>query len=389
MVEKIIMGGLAVSLFLGQGAFGQVQVKNPAMKRVLVFRPNQDAIRGLLAEIRDESIVVLTSEREVTVPFSEISRILRTYERGRVRGPIYGAILGGYAGAYWYTSSSDNGGFVESGFPLGYLLVVPSSIAIGLGIGYLVELGSSQKDEVFDFTGSDSAKARERSRLTDAATHEPRESNVHITIQGSHVHASMPELNPGGSTDYYGGNRISRFKLLRKAQVTYSPAPDIEAGVALVWFGDPPQSSYGYENFANGDSKHYQGTQSFEALGKCVVVLYNPLYHVMESRFVLKVGGGVGTASIDYTRTTSAWSYIQDGVGSQQNSLFSVSENVVVGYLFGQVEYEAVDGLSIGLVLDKVFGPSRDAPAVPEANIPAQTLDFGSSSVGFTISVHF
>jgi hypothetical protein len=62
---------------------------------------------------------------------------------------------------------------------------------------------------------------------------------------------------------------------------------------------------------------------------------------------------------------------------------------VVVGYLFGQVEYEAVDGLSFGLVLDNVFGPSRDAPAVPEANIPARTRDFGNSSVGFTISVHF
>jgi hypothetical protein len=113
------------------------------------------------------------------------------------------------------------------------------------------------------------------------------------------------------------------------------------------------------------------------------------LYRILESRFTVKVGGGFGTASIDYTRTTSAWSYVQFGTGSQQSSLFTVSENILVGYLFGQVEYEVVDGLSLGLVADNVFGPSRDAPAVPEANIPAQALNFGNSSVGFTMSIHF
>jgi hypothetical protein len=43
----------------------------------------------------------------------------------------------------------------------------------------------------------------------------------------------------------------------------------------------------------------------------------------------------------------------------------------------------------VGLVVDNVFGPSRNAPAVPEANIPGQELPFGNSSVGFTLGFHF
>jgi len=98
------------------------------------------------------------------------------------------------------------------------------------------------------------------------------------------------------------------------------------------------------------------------------VALYKPLYDLLDPRLDLKVGGGFGAASIDYSRTTTVWAYTQSGTGSQLNSSFSVSDNFVVAYLFVQLEFELVDGLSLGLVADKVFGPSRDAPAVSEAN---------------------
>jgi len=88
MANNIIIAGVLVCLFLSQATFGQAQVKSTAMKQAIIFRPNQDAIRGKLAEIREEDIVVLSSEREVTVPFAEISRIILTYEQGPGRGTI-------------------------------------------------------------------------------------------------------------------------------------------------------------------------------------------------------------------------------------------------------------------------------------------------------------
>jgi len=389
MAKNIISTGVLVCLFLSQVTFGQVLVKSTAMKQALIFRPNQDAIRGKLAEIREESIVVLSSDREVIVPFAEISRIILTYEQGPGRGLLYGAVLAGYASTYVLATSQDNSGFVESRDLPWYLIVVVPSIALGAGIGYLVDPGFGQKEEVFDFTGTDQAKTQEKSRLTAAAINGSRESKVHITLQGSQVHTNMPKLAVPGSYTSFDNSSTSEFRILRKAQATYSVVPEVEVGVAWVWFSEPPQSSFGYEAINSTDNISYNVFQSFDASGKYVVALYEPLYRLVDQRLDLKVGGGVGTASIEYSRTTTVWTYTQSGSSTQQNSMFNVSENSLVAYLFVQLEFQIVDGLSLGLVADKVFGPSRDAPAVPEARIPLQTLRFGNTSVGFTISLHF
>ncbi len=357
------------------------------MNQVLVFRPNQDVIRGKLVEIRDESIVVLTSEREVTIPFSEISRMILNHDRARGRGPLYGAVLAGYVSTYALAQSEDQGGFVESRDLSWYLLVVGPSIALGAGLGYLIDQGPVQTEEGFDFTGSDEAKAREKSRLRAAATRQSRESKVHITFQGSHVYPNIPKLLAGSS--YYSSNTVSRFNVLRKAQLTYSVVPELEAGVALVWFSEPPQYGFEYESLGNGNSRSSSATQSFKATGKYIVASYKPFPHILDPRIDFKVGGGIGTASIDYVRTTSVWTYRQVGTSVQENSSFNVSDNFFVSYLFGQIEFELVEGLTIGMVADKVFGPSREAPAVPEANIPAQVLRFDNASLGFTINMHF
>jgi hypothetical protein len=371
MGKNLIIAGALICLFLGQKTLGQVQVKITAMKQGLIFRPNQDAIRGKIAEIREECIVVLSSEREVTVPFADISRIILTYEQGSGRGTIYGAVLAGYASTYVLVTSQDHGGFVRSrDLPI-YLIGVVPSIALGVGIGYLVDPGSAQKEEVFDFTGTDEAKGQEKSHLVRAATHGSSERKVHISFQGSHVNAS------------YDNSAISGFNMLRKAQMTYSAAPEIEVGIALVWFGEPPQSADAFEILTNGDFKFSYVSQTLEASGKYIVGSYKPLYHLVDSWLNLKVGGGLGIAPIDYNRSTTI-----SGITPQYSS-FNIADNSLSAYFFGQLDFELVEGLSVGLIADKVFGPSRDAPAVPKANIPTQTISFGNTSVGFTVSFHF
>jgi hypothetical protein len=398
MASRCIISGVVLYACVCQILVGQVRVTSSVMKQALIFRPNQEVIRGTIAEIGEQSIVVLSSGQEIVVPIADISRIIWTCDPRPARGFLCGAILGGYASSYLYTRSLNNNGFFETGNALVFFLVVPPSMAIGAGIGYLIDPGSARKEVLFDFAGSDEERARERARLIEAATDGSRGSNLHVTLQASQVFAHMPELNLPNSFSSYEISRVTGFNLLRKAQVTYSVAPEWEIGVALVWFGEPSQSSYGYEHSysQNPDSnvnKTLTGLQSFEAIGKCIVASYNPLYYILDSRFAFKVGGGFGTASIDFKRTTSlyTWSYgnSQYGSNSLQDSHFSISDDYLVGYIFGQIEFELVDGFSLGLVADKVFGPSSDIPAVPEANIPARTLSFDNTSVGFSINVSF
>jgi hypothetical protein len=399
MASKCGIAGMVLCLLLFQIALGQVHVTSTVMKQALIFRPNQEVIRGTIAEIGEQSIVVLSSGQEIAVPIADISRIIWTCDPGPARGFLCGAILGGYASSYIYTRSLNNNGFFETGNALMFFLVVPPSMAIGAGIGYLINPGSARKEVLFDLAGSDEERARERVRLIEAATDGSRGGDLHVTLQASQVFAHMPELNLPNSFSSYEISRVTGFNLLRKAQVTYSVAPEWEIGVALVWFGEPLQSSYGYEYSysENPDSnlnKTLTGLQSFEAFGKCIVASYNPLYYILDSRFVFKVGGGFGTASINFKRTTSlfTWSYDgygQNGTNSLQDSYFRISDDYPVGYIFGQIEFTLVDGFSLGLVADKVFGPSSDVPAVPEANIPARTLSFENTSVGFSINFSF
>ncbi|MEK9138012.1 MAG: hypothetical protein AAB393_12875, partial [Bacteroidota bacterium] len=353
MAKNTINARVLLCLFLSQVTIGQVQVKSTDMKQALIFRPNQDAIRGRLAEVGEEHIVVLSSNREVTVPFADISRVILTHEHGPGRGPFYGAVLAGYASAYLFGTSREHGGFAESPSTPWILLGVLPSIAIGAAIGYLVDPGYSQVEEVFDFRGSGEEKSRERSRLVRAAVDVSRERKVHITFQGSHVNSSIPKLSLPGAYPYYDDGVTSRFNLLRRVQATYSLVPEVEAGIAIVWFGEPPQFTFGYEFLGTGDSRNYNGSQTFEAIGKYVVALYNPLYHVLDSHIDFKVGGWLGAASISYRRTTTVWTYLQSGTSSPQGSYFEISDNFLVGYLFGQLEFELVDGLSLGLVADK------------------------------------
>jgi hypothetical protein len=359
------------------------------MNEALIFRYHQDAIHGTLAEIREEYVVVLSSEHEVQVPFREISRILLTFEHGLGRGPITGALLAGYASACILATSHGHGGYVESPDLPWYPLVVVPSIALGAGIGFLVDPGSGQKEEVFDFTGTDADRAREKSRLERDVTQGWRASQVHISFQGSRVNPNIPKLVLPGSTIYYDNSTTTTFNVLRKAQVTYSVVPEVEVGVALVWFSEPPELSSGYETASNRDTKIINGFQWFEATGKYIVAFYNPLYHRIDPRLDINVGGGLGTASIDYRRTITVWTNTPSGTSLQQDFSFNVPENSAVGYLACQLQFKLFEGFSVGLVADKVFGPSRDAPAVPEAGVPAQIVHFDNASVGFTIGLDF
>jgi hypothetical protein len=79
-----------------------VHAQEKSLKRIIVFRPEKDAIGGRLISVDDHGMVVLSATREETIPFEEISRIILTGESRSSKGAVYGAVLGAYASVAFF-----------------------------------------------------------------------------------------------------------------------------------------------------------------------------------------------------------------------------------------------------------------------------------------------
>jgi hypothetical protein len=372
------------------------QERSSSLRRIIVFRPGQQAISGRLTVVEDRHIVVLTTTTEEKIYFEDMSRIILAGESRRGMGVLYGAIAGGYASSYLLgTDRGQSGGFLrrETYSPLALLIIIAPSILVGSGLGYLVDPGSDGKEEFFDFTGSSNQRRVEEKRLKDLFEGNAGERTIHIAIQGSQVYPSVLTDNaPPGSYPSGDYNSLTDFNILRRFQVTYSFRPEVEVGISVVWFGEPARNAYSFESLPSGASRNVNSTKSLDAVGRYLVGAYKPFHQSLDKRFALVVGAGIGFASIDYSSsgTLYEYSYVNNQyLYSNQNSSVHVTDNPFSGFLFGEFRVKCDDGLTLGIAIDHVFAPSKTAPADPLLGISAQTLNFGNTSFGFTIGLHF
>ena len=296
MHHRIIVALSVVCCFLGFDSAAQSQTDSRVRHEILIFRTDREVLRGAAVDLRGDTIVVSSPLGDVTLSFAAISRIILRLEAGPSRGPIYGGVLAAYASAAIILSVGDRDGFVKPDNLAAYGLLAIPSIAVGVGIGYLFDHDSRPVEDVFDFTGSDAEKDRERGRLIAALARVQHRRKIHVSLQSGEVYSNLPALvlpDPYGNYDHSAANG---FNLLRKIQVTYSVTPEVEAGAGLLWFGETGQSRFGYEYFADGSNKTYSELQSFNALGKMAVATYEPLKQLLGPGFSVKLGGGVGAA---------------------------------------------------------------------------------------------
>ena len=68
---------------------------------------------------------------------------------------------------------------------------------------------------------------------------------------------------------------------------------------------------------------------------------------------------------------------------------YEFSNTRLSGVVYTQFECFLYPNLSLGLIADYVYGPSVQVPAYPEMGLAAQSLRFGSASVGFVLGTHF
>ncbi|MBI5463601.1 MAG: hypothetical protein HY966_01450 [Ignavibacteriales bacterium] len=365
-----------------------------SLQHALVFRPGQEVLSGRIVDVKDDHLVLLTNRSEEVVPFSEVSRIIVRTTASSGRGVLYGAVLGGYVGMLAFGTEQNSGGYLSSGSSrvFGFLVGVLPSLALGAGLGYLIDSGPSEKEELIEFTGSTDSRRNAIARLRSGLGRTDSHQRIHVSFQGSQVNPSIPPLELPSQYHSSAYDGYTNFNILRRLQATYSIVPEVELGAGIVWFGQPEKMGSGYENLSNNQSRSWYSRQKFEANGKYVMVSYKPFVSVLDRQFSINVGGGLGIASVDYLRdiTISTYDYTStSGQSAPQYSSFAVVDGFPSGYLYGELQFNLDEHLSLALMADKVFTPSKESPPVPEAQIPQQALAFGNSSFGFSIGLHF
>jgi hypothetical protein len=400
-IVRICLYSLFAAILLSVSLLAQERLA--LSRRVIVFCPNQDALSGRLIRVGDSSISVLTAKREEKILFENISRIVLSGEKKASKGVVYGAILGGY-GAVAILGQSENYTPKPTGYLMSnnlstwvFLLIVTPSILAGGGIGYLIDPGSDGTEEMFYFTGSEDSRNAERQRLTGALSNVERDHTVHLSVQGSQVYPSVikrdeSQSSYGGGFGYGGYNNVMSFNIYRRVQLTYTIHPNVEVGIASVLFGEPSQYIDINEYSSSGNSRYGNTQITLDAVGRYAVVAYMPFPELSGGPYEISLGGGIGIAAIDYERQSFVTeNTVVNGIytTTTKTSTFKFSENLVTGYLYGQASAELIDGLTIGLVLDHVFAPSKEAPADVVFGMARKTLPFGNTSLGFTIGLHF
>ena len=400
MNRSIFFCTIAAMFMFGATSKAKTNLKD--YKRVLVFRSshfdpqsglsvNSPPVNGYLAAIVQDTLHVLTTSGEEAICRTDITRVIVRGEPRAGEGLGYGMLIGGYAGLYFLGSEGNNGTFLHNNIsdaPWVILLGLLPGFAIGAGVGYLVDPGSDGKDELFDLTANADPGQTGWHRLMEKLKPQGRENKFHISIQGSHLYNfnfGDPFMNDYGSSD------VSSFNLLRKLQCTYSNSPQLELGVALTPFGSHRMNRYGYTSLTPTTYRSTYMEKNLSATGYYFVAQYNPLNQGNPERFDLHIGGGVGLMSSDYRRDITSTAYDYSNQTSQNLGPFyyANSQSALSGMIYSEISMQLYDGLTLGVVLDRIIVEGLDDPGEQSIGYAPSTLNLGTWSFGITIGAHF
>jgi hypothetical protein len=240
-------------------------------------------------------------------------------------------------------------------------------------------VGGSTETESFDFTKSEEANQQEWNRLLDFVSEADGKSNLHLSFQGSWVDTYLPN-----SSGYYSGSlsysHVSNLNLMRKMQLTYSVFPVFDAGIALMWLGQPSSSWYTYSSPSSTS-----GFMQMTGQGYYVVGVLKPLHSFTPRGLQWDVGAGIGLASVDYYCHSYTYSYTS-GSSLSQTSDVTIKKSVLSGVVYTEAKVFVSPYCSLGIAADYVIIPKK-IPDIQEIGIGSRSM--GTTSIGFALGLHF
>ncbi|MGB2868000.1 MAG: hypothetical protein WBD36_06095 [Bacteroidota bacterium] len=332
-----------------------------------------DVKRGSLTDIAQDGISILAGEETAQIPHSQIKKISIPGRSVAGKRILYGALLGGYASMYAFGGVyTPNPYFLRThtAESLGriFFSVLPGA-AFGAGVGYLFDLFAS-KDEEIEFGAGKELRTQGFGRLQSIANSTSTESKIHLTVQGGNVFTNGDQNHSIPGQDRPSRD-ASNFNWMRKMEISYSLETGFEMGLSKVVFSEP-----------------FAFDTRYTASGYYLMGHYVPGFvSDFNDRFYVSVGAGVGTSDVSYTR----WGHYlyPDGTWSLTDESVGFSESLFTGIMTAEAGFRIYDAMSLGIMVDHVFAPSRDVPGWTAVGIEPTSLNLGNTSAGFSLSVRF
>jgi hypothetical protein len=355
--------------------------KDILYSRVTLLENNGKLFRGFLVGLKDDTLLIHSSEEIIYVPIIELSSISISIEsQGGLKGLAIGGILGMYLGnlILWHSEFAPTAYWDNEDPEAKAIATILLFGFVGGGIGYLIDVGTAGGTEVFSFEGNEQEQLNEMYRLKKFLAGEKSQKSLHLSVQLSQVitrHSYLPEETYFG----YYNRGVSSFNLLRRLQFTYSIFTDLDVGGAISWFGEPHINWYSYL-----DGQSIEINQIYEGVGYYAVAAYYPFSSVFSNSISWVVGGGIGMGKVDIEflrRETGGYpDYIND------ISTFSIHKNLFSALVYTEFNLYLYEEFSLGITADYVYLP-EELPGIPELDFSEENL--GNYSFGLTIGLHF
>jgi hypothetical protein len=283
--EFFAMAGVGVFLILtvtgGEGLAAQeTHVKadiEVLFNRVQVLCRGGESHAGLLAGVTDRALVIRLEGDEKAIPFVELEKVVIERTKSGNSSIVGGMLVGIYAGNLLVSRAKMHPPiYMRDIHSTGYLLSGIFYAVVGGGLAYLASGNWAKGEKVFDFSGDENQRARQRERLKSFVMGKDlwELPKVHLSFQGGYVaggvgsrfrselekrgfYVQWEERSLGGETDL-----ASRFNMLRKIQLSYSASEKVELGAAVYFLGEPSLAGY-----STGDWPHDYVDQSTDITG--------------------------------------------------------------------------------------------------------------------------
>jgi len=352
---------------------------------VTVVNVDGNVSRGFLVGLKADTLILFKDEQNIEFPIKELLTVTIEIERDNLKGLAIGSILGVYLGNLAFYQTEDQPTAYWQGEDEGVIALVSVLCAfVGGGIGYIIDIGTENDTEEFNFGGDEQEQIKELERLKAFLKGDQLvESKFHLNVQMSQVNTRYSEIQRDENypSYYYDEDKVTSFNLLRKIQLTYFILEDLEVGGAISWFGEPSI----FWQYIEYDSS-ITVTQTYEGVGYYAVVAYHPFRSIFTKTFSWIIGGGIGFGNVDYEFQKEKEKWGEYPENTKETTTARIVSNFFSVLLYTQFDLYLFDELSIGLAADYIVLPEK-MYAIPELNLVERNL--GNFSFGLSIGLHF